>query len=118
MRHRKTKITLDRTASQRQKLVRNLVISLVTHEKIVTTVARAKVTRSVTERLITQAKPGTLASRRLLLKRLNNATAVNKLLTVLAPRYKDRHGGYARLTKLTPRAGDTAQRMVVELIPA
>lgn len=117
MRHRKTKITLDRTASQRQKLLRNLVISLIQHERLITTAARAKATRSLTERYVTQAKPSTLASRRILLRRLNNAPAVHKLVTVLGPRYRQRQGGYTRLVKLVSRRGDTAARMIVEFIP-
>lgn len=116
MRHRKVKLTLDRTASQRRRLLRNLAISVITHERIITTSARAKATRSFVERLITKSKAGTLASRRLLLQRLNNASAVDKLMTVLGPRYRQRRGGYTRLFNLTARSGDTAGRSVVELI--
>ncbi len=116
MRHRKAKLTLDRTASQRRRLLRNLAISVITDERIITTPARAKAARSMVERLITQAKAGTLASRRLLLQRLNNAPAVNKLLTVLGPRYQHRRGGYTRLSRLSARRGDAAEQSMIELI--
>lgn len=116
MRHRKSKVTLDRTSKQRRPLLRNLVVSLVTHERIVTTAARARVTRSLAERMITIGKKNTLHNRRQLIKHLVENAAVNKILTTLGPRYASRPGGYTRQTKMTPRAGDGAQRVLVELI--
>lgn len=118
MRHRKTKVTLDRNSAQRQRLLRNLVLSLVTHERIVTTPARAKYARSLAERLITIGKKNDLAHRRQILRYLPNAAAVNKILSELSPRFADRPGGYTRITKLHRRVGDGAEQVVVEFIQA
>lgn len=117
MRHRKAKITLDRTASQRRPLLRNLAISLITHERITTTAARARATKSYVERLVTTAKGNTLHARRQVLRVLNNAAAADKLVTKLGPRFKERHGGYLRSVNLGPRSGDGAQRVLIEFIP-
>ena len=116
MRHRKSKRTLDRTSPQRQRLLRNLAVALITHEKIRTTDARAKATRRLVERLITTGQKKTLAARRQLLRVIPNQTAVNKVIDTLSPRYAQRHGGYSRLTKIGLRQGDGAQMVVMELI--
>ena len=119
MRHRSKKVTLDRKTGQRTALLKGLVINLITHEKIVTTEAKAKALRPVIERIVTRAckSDGSLTQRRLLLAKLyNNRDAVNKLLTVIAPRYKDRKGGYTRITKLDVRKGDGASQAQIEFI--
>lgn len=116
MRHRKTKITLDRNSSQRRRLLRGLAIALITREKITTTTAKAKATRSMVEHLITVGKTNDLHHRRLLLRDLANAPAAKKVLDTLSPRYQTRRGGYTRMMKLTPRLGDAAERVVIEFV--
>lgn len=116
MRHRKAKVTLDRNSAQRRRLFRNLVRSLVLHERIVTTTARGKVTRAFVERLVTMGKHGDLHHRRQMLRRLPDESAVKKIFDVLSPRYKESQGGYTRTTKLAVRAGDGAARVVVEFV--
>lgn len=117
MRHRKAKITLDRTSAQRRPLLRNLAIALIVQEKITTTPARAKAARSIVERLITVGKQNGLHQRRQILRRLNNPIAAKKILEKLGPRFSTRAGGYTRMVKLTPRAGDNAEQVVIELLP-
>lgn len=116
MRHRSAKITLDRNAAQRVPLLRNLAISLIGHEKIITSNAKAKATRAFVERLITLGKPGTLHARRQLLKHLNNIKTVEKLINVISPRFKRRQGGYIRATKIGMRSGDGSNRVMLEII--
>lgn len=116
MRHRSAKITLDRNAAQRVPLLRNLAISLVMHEKITTSDAKAKATRSFVEKLITAGKPNTLHARRMLLSHLNNPKAVEKILTKLSPRFKERRGGYIRAMKIGMRPGDGSKQVMLEFI--
>ena len=116
MRHRSAKVTLDRNARQRKPLLRNLATSLIMKEKITTTAAKGKWMRSYVERLITKGKGNDLQARRQLIEALNDPKAAHKVLTVLSPRFKDRKGGYSRMIKLTPRLGDGAERVVVELL--
>lgn len=116
MRHRKNKATLDRTSYQRRVLVRNLANSLVHYEKIVTTSAKAKVTRSFVERLITLGKKPTLHHRRQLIQALSNDTNAKKILEKLSPRYQTRAGGYTRLIKMGTRSGDQAEQVMIEFI--
>jgi large subunit ribosomal protein L17 len=116
MRHRKNKATLDRTSYQRAVLLRNLANSLVHHEKIVTTPAKARITRSLVERLITLAKKPTLHSRRQMISALNDPTTAEKILTKLGPRYLTRPGGYTRMTKVSSRQGDQAEQVMIEFV--
>ncbi len=116
MRHKKNKVTLDRKTAGRRSLIANLVESLVLYEKIKTTKAKAKVVRSAAERLITRAKSGSLADRRRIAAVLYTKNSVRKLMEVLGPRYKDRKGGYTRITMIQNRVGDGAEEAVVELI--
>ncbi|MBI1908078.1 50S ribosomal protein L17 [Candidatus Uhrbacteria bacterium] len=116
MRHRKNKKTFSRHTSARKALVRDLVTSVVTYEKVETTIARAKVTRPALEKLITLSKRGDLAARRALLAYFTTEQPVKKLLEVLGPRYKDRTGGYTRITKLGTRKGDAADLALIELV--
>ena len=116
MRHRKTTKTLGRKATARKALLRDLATSVVVYEKIKTTEAKAKAVRPVVERLITKAKKGDLATRRMLLAFFTTEQPVNKLLEVIGPRYKDRHGGYTRITKLGHRQGDGADIAQIELV--
>ena len=116
MRHRNTGRQLSRPSSHRHALLRNLVISLVDHGRITTTLAKAKELRKVAERLITLAKVDSLARRRLLDARLRNKAAVKKLFAELGPQYKERPGGYLRILKCGYRAGDNAPLALVELV--
>ncbi|MDP3964157.1 MAG: 50S ribosomal protein L17 [bacterium] len=116
MRHRHTTKTFDRPASQRAMLRRNLAVSLIQHERITTTVAKAKWLRPFVERLVTKGKAQNLATRRLLLQRLNNKSAVRKLVNDLANRFKARQGGYLRITKSGSRKGDGAEQAIIEFV--
>lgn len=116
MRHKSNKITLDRTAANRRALLANLAESLILHEKIITTKAKAKATRSYVEKLVTVAKKNDLASRRKIAKVLYTNNAVKKMMEVFGPRYKDVKGGFTRITILKNRIGDGAEEAVVEFI--
>ncbi len=116
MNHRKKKPQLSRKRDPRRALLRNLAESVVLYEKVTTTEAKAKVIRPHIEKLITVAKKGDLSARRTLIKSLQTPNGVNKMMEVIAPRYKDRDGGYVRITKLPERQGDGALMALVELI--
>ncbi len=116
MRHQKTKITLDRNSAARRSLLTNLAESLILHEKIKTTKAKARALRSYVEKLITKSKPNTLAARREIIKELYTENAIKKLMEQLGPRYKDRAGGYTRTTSLRNRVGDGAEEVQIEFV--
>lgn len=117
MRHHSNVRKFGRTKSQRESLLKGLVLSLISHGRIETTEAKAKEIRPMIEKLVTKANVGTLASRRLVLSRLYNLTAeTNKLVDTIAPKYKGRAGGYTRITKLPRRAGDASKMAVIEFI--
>jgi large subunit ribosomal protein L17 len=94
----------------------NMAASLIKHEQIVTTLAKAKDLRRVMDRYITLAKRGDLNSRRLAASRLRDEAMAKKLFEVLGPRYRDRSGGYTRVLKAGFRYGDSAPRAVIELV--
>lgn len=116
MRHRKSGRKLNRNSSHRQAMFRNMAVSLMQHEMIKTTVPKAKELRQVLEPLITMAKVNSLAKRRLAFSRLRDRSAVTKLFNELAPRYKERPGGYLRILKCGYRVGDNAALAVVQLV--
>jgi len=116
MRHRNNVKTLDRKTAPRKALLRGLATSLILHEKIKTTEAKAKVIRPLVERLITKGKANNLVARRELLKVLYVENAAKKVLDNLSPRYKERKGGYLRIIKLAPRQGDAAQMVQIEFV--
>jgi large subunit ribosomal protein L17 len=116
MRHRMSGRKLNRNSSSRKALFRSLAIALVNYETIKTTLPKAKDLRSVVEPLITLAKVDTLANRRLALARLNNEAAVCKLFNEVAPRFKERNGGYTRVLKCGLRPGDKAPMAYVQLV--
>ncbi len=109
MRHRKSFRKLNRVASHRHLMLANQVKSLVLHGQIDTTVARAKETQRLAEKLIGQAKVGDLAARREAFKVLQDKIVVTKLFEEIGPKYRDREGGYTRVLKLPPRLGDGAE---------
>lgn len=116
MRHRKVIKKLGRAAAPRKAMLRNLATSIVLHEKVKTTEAKAKAVRSVVERAITTGKKPTLAARRRLLSLFFTEHPVNKILDVLSPRYTDRKGGYTRIIKLGSRKNDGADIVQIELV--
>ena len=117
MRHNVDGRKLGRTASHRRALYRNLVIALITHERIKTTTPKAKQARRLADRMITFAKKGDLSARRHVASILNDKAAVKKLFDELGPRYADRPGGYTRVLKFgSPRRGDGAELALLELV--
>jgi large subunit ribosomal protein L17 len=117
MRHHSNVRKFGRTRSQRQALLKGLMLALIAHGRIETTEAKAKELRPMIEKMVTKANVGTLASRRLVTSRLYNLTAEAKnLIDNIAPKYKGRSGGYTRITKLPRRAGDASKMAVIEFI--
>jgi large subunit ribosomal protein L17 len=116
MRHQITGRKFGRHVGHRMLLYRNLVTDLLKYEKIVTTDAKAREIRKLAEKAITMGKEGSLASRRRALAFITDAKIVDKLFAELAPRYKERNGGYTRLYKLGPRPGDGAPTIKIELV--
>ena len=116
MRHKVGHRKLQRSAGHRNALLRNLAASLIKHEQITTTTAKAKELRPYVEKLITLAKHGGLSNRRLAQSRLQDDTQLTKLFEVLAERYKDRNGGYTRVIKAGIRASDAAPIAIIELV--
>lgn len=110
MRHRKSFRQLNRTAAHRKLMVANQAKSLILHGKIDTTVARAKETQRLAEKLVSRAKAGDLHSRREAFKVLQDKVVVTKLFEEIGPKYQSREGGYTRVLKLPPRLGDGAER--------
>ena len=118
MRHRKDHRKLGRTPSHRKAMLRNMVTSLLEHEEIRTTDARAKEVRRVAERMITLGKRGTLHARRQALETVRSKEVAAKLFDTLADRYRERAGGYTRIFKLAERRhGDNAPMSLIQLIP-
>ena len=115
MMHAKTGRKLHRTESHRKALFRNMVTSLLEHEKIETTDAKAKELRKVADRMITWGKRGDLHARRLSRRVIMTDKVVHKLFSDLAPRFKDRQGGYTRIIKVGRRKGDNAPVSIIEL---
>lgn len=116
MRHRKHTSKLNRTSEHRAALMRNLTVALVTHERIHTTQVKATQLRPIAESLITLAKDGTLAARRLVISRVGDRDAVHKLFSEIAPRVANRNGGYLRIVKDGPRMGDGAPMAYIEFV--
>ena len=116
MRHRHSGRQLNRNSSHRKAMFRNMTASLIHHEAIQTTLPKAKELRRVAEPLITLAKDDSVSKRRLAFARMRDKEMVGKLFAELAPRYKDRPGGYLRIMKCGFRAGDAAPMAYVELV--
>ena len=116
MRHRYSGRKLNMTGSHRRAMFRNMTASLVEHELIRTTLAKAKELRCFAEPIITISKNDSVANRRLAFNRLRNKAAVGKLFSDLGPRYANRPGGYLRILKFGRRVGDNAPMAYVELV--
>lgn len=113
MKKRLSGYKLSRSTAQRGALLKGLIRSLVAHEEIVTTVTKAKAVTPLFERLLTQARTGTVAARRAIASQLQSASLIKRLVDTIAPRYQDSKGGYTSLTKIGSRRGDNA--MMVKL---
>ena len=116
MRHGYGGRKLQRTSSHRAALFRNMAAALIKHEQITTTVPKAKELRPYVEKLVTLAKKGGLANRRLAQGRLQDDTQLTKLFDTLAKRYADRNGGYIRVIKAGIRASDAAPIAIIEFV--
>src|SRR5690606_28368864 len=116
MRHRRLTSHFGRKSGPRKALLRNLVTSLVEHERIRTTLPKAKELRRHIERAITRGKGGTLHDQRILLSKYPNQSAVDKIMKDLGPRFKNRDGGYTRIIKLGTRPGDRAEMAFIEFV--
>ncbi len=116
MPHQVHQRTFGRTTGHRRSMLRNLTLSVLRYERVRTTEARAKEVRHFVDRMIGLGKDGSLAARRRALGWLPEPRIVEKLFTDLAPRYADRSSGFTRLTRLPPRVGDSAPRMLIELL--
>ena len=116
MRHRKRGRQLGRNSKHRLALFRNMVTSLMEHERIETTEAKAKELRGITDRLITLGKQGTLQARRGALRVLRTKQTVQKLFDDVAKRFPERNGGYKRIIKTRQRPGDAAKLVAIELV--
>lgn len=116
MRHGVDHRRLSRSTPHRKAMLANQVVALISHERIQTTVAKAKELRRVADRMVTLGKKGTLASRRQAAKWVGDATALRKLFGELASRFEKRPGGYTRILKTGFRAGDQAPMAFIEYL--
>src|SRR6201994_3444023 len=118
MRHQKKTVKLGRTAEHRKALLANQVCSLIEHQRIKTTLAKAKAVRPLAEKMVTLGKQGSLHARRTALAVLRQKNAVKKLFDSIAPRSAERVGGYTRIVKLGPRKSDSAPVAFLEWVDA
>ncbi len=116
MRHRKSGRQLNRNASHRKAMFKNMAVSLLRHEQIKTTVPKAKELRKVVEPLITLGSKDSVANRRLAFARLRDREMVTKLFNELGPHFADRPGGYSRILKCSNRVSDNAPMAYVQLV--
>ena len=118
MRHLNQGRKLNRTSAHRKALFKNLVLALIRHERIRTTDAKAKELRRVADRMVTLGKQNDLAARRHVFALVQSHAAVQKLFNEIAPRFKDRNGGYTRVVKFGFRRGDAAPLSIIEFTGA
>ena len=116
MRHRKAGRRLGRNSSHLQAMMRNMVTSLLEHERIVTTTPKAKELRKLADKMITLAKRGDLHARRQALSVIRSKKVVDKLFTKLRDEYMGRNGGYTRIIRTGNRSGDAASMAIIELV--
>ncbi len=116
MRHQKSGRKLASDAAHQRAMLRGLAAQIIEHDRIQTTEARAKEVRPLVEKFITLAKRGDVNARRQVLGQINNRDLVHKLFTEVSEKYQDRAGGYTRISKIGPRAGDGASLVFIELV--
>lgn len=116
MRHRHGYRKLSRTSSHRAALLKNLAISIIEHGKIETTVPKAKELRSYVEKLVTVARTGEANAHRQVFAALQSKEATKKLINEIAPEYKERNGGYTRITRTRIRRGDATTMAFIEFV--
>ena len=116
MRHRVSGRKLGRTTSHRRAMFRNQLASFIEHERIRTTLHKAKELRPLAEKMITQGKRDTLHARRQVRRWVDDRSLIKKLFDDIAPRFAERPGGYTRIVKLGPRLGDAAEMAILELV--
>lgn len=116
MRHQNQNRKFGRERDQRRALMRSLASSLILEEKITTTEAKAKELRPYVEKMVTKGKDNNLATQRLLISKLSRKEAVKKIMDEIAPKYKERNGGYTRITKLGQRMGDASPMAIIEFV--
>lgn len=107
---------LGRESAHRQMLLRNLTTELLRHKRITTTLYKAKETKRMVDKMITLGKKGDLAARRRALAYINDEEVVKELFSEIAPKYKERNGGYSRILKIGVRRGDAAPMSIIELV--
>ena len=116
MRHQRTGKKLGRDSSHRRALYANLTAELIEHERIKTTVTKAKAVKPIAEQMITLGKRGGVHNRRQALAYLRSQDVVHKLFSDVGPRFADRPGGYSRIIRIGPRPGDAAEMVYLELV--
>jgi large subunit ribosomal protein L17 len=116
MRHRKAGRKFGRNSAQRRAMLRQLAISMILHERITTTEAKAKDMRPIVEKLVTIARQDTPAHRKLIMSKIDHDLATAKLFEVIAPRYETTPGGYTRIARLGTRRGDAAPLALIEFV--
>jgi large subunit ribosomal protein L17 len=117
MRHRKRTISkLGRDTAHREAMLANMVVSLIEHKRIKTTISKAKASRRIAEKMVTLGKRGDVHSRRLAVAKLHNPTAVTELFKVVAPAFADRQGGYTRIVRLGRRSSDSSEMAILEWV--
>lgn len=116
MKHLRKGKTLGRSVGHRRALMKNLAKSLILHERIETTEIKAKELRPFVEKIVTRSRENTLHNYRLIFRTLNDTNIVDKLVKEIGPRFKNRNGGYLRITKTGARPGDNAKMAVIEFV--
>ena len=116
MRHHSSKRKFGREKDQRNALMRSLARNLINENRITTTLPKAKELRPYVEKLVTKAKSGSLASRRLIVSKVGGVKETKALFDVIAPKYKDRKGGYTRIIKISRRELDAAPMAMIEFV--
>jgi large subunit ribosomal protein L17 len=118
MRHRNGGFKLGRNTSHRRALLRNIVTSIILHDRVHTTITKAKASRPIVEKMITLGKNGSVHARRQALAYLMTPESVDRLFAIVAPRYATRPGGYSRIIRTGIRKGDSAETAFIELLDA
>ncbi|MCI0468911.1 MAG: 50S ribosomal protein L17 [Nitrospirae bacterium] len=116
MRHKAAGRQLSRNTNQRKALISGLVASLIEHERIETTLAKAKAIKGIAEKLVTFGKRGDLHSKRMVLSYISNRSAMARLFSEIAPRFADRNGGYLRIVQTRLRVNDRAPMAIIEFV--